>query len=99
MPKKNLPTTIEGFNDELEQTQKQIRQLENRNKMLERKISAEKRRERNHRIYFYGGFLDNIVPELKDMTEAEVKDFLYHAVKSNEAQELLKKRGEEMTEE
>ena len=55
MPKKNLPTTIEGFNDELEQTQKQIRQLENRNKMLERKISAEKRRERNHRIYFYGG--------------------------------------------
>lgn len=99
MPKKNLPTTIEGFNDELEQTQKQIRQLENRNKMLERKISAEKRRERNHRIYFYGGFLDGIVPELKDMIEAEVKDFLYHAVKSAEAQELLKKRGEETTEE
>ena len=99
MPKKNLPTTIEGFNDELEQTQKQIRQLENRNKMLERKISAEKRRERNHRIYFYGGFLDGIVPELNDMTEAEVKDFLYHAVKSEEAQELLKKRSEEAMEE
>ena len=71
MPKKNLPTTIEGFNDELEQTQKQIRQLENRNKMLERKIFAEKRRERNHRIYFYGGFLDGIVPELKKPEAAD----------------------------
>ena len=27
MPMKNLPTTIEGFNDELEQTQKQTRQI------------------------------------------------------------------------
>ena len=94
MPKKKLPTTIEECNAEMERTQTQIRQYENRSKMLDRKIAVETRRERNHRIYFYGGFLDGIVPELKDMTEAEVKDFLYHAVKSAEATELLKKRAE-----
>ena len=80
MPKKKRPTTIEECNAEMERTQTQIRQYENRGKMLDRKVSVETRKERNHRIYFYGGFLDGIVPELKDMTEAEVKDFLYHAI-------------------
>ena len=94
MPKKKLPTTIEECNAEMGRTQAQIRQYENRGKMLDRKIAVETRKERNHRIYFYGGFLDGIVPELKDMTETEVKDFLYHAVKSVEAQELLRKRAE-----
>ena len=33
MPKKKLPQTIEECNAELERTQKQLRQYENRNKM------------------------------------------------------------------
>ena len=67
---------------------------ENRNKMLNRKLSAEKRKERNHRIFLFGGFMESIVPELKTMTEDEGKDFLYHIAKSMEAQEYLKKRAE-----
>ena len=67
---------------------------ENRNKMLNRKLSAEKRKERNHRIFLFGGFMEGIVPELKTMTEDEGKDFLYHIAKSTEAQEYLKKRAE-----
>lgn len=46
MPKKKLPQTIEECNAELERTQKLLQQYENRNKMLNRKLSAEKRRER-----------------------------------------------------
>ena len=94
MPKKKLPQTIEECNAELERTQKQIQQYENRNKMLNRKLSAEKRRERNYRIFLFGGFMESIVPELKTMTEAEDKDFLYYIAKSTEAQEYLKKRAE-----
>ena len=75
-------------------TQKLLQQYENRNKMLNRKLSAEKRRERNHRIFLFGGFMESIVPELKTMTEDEGKDFLYHIAKSTEAQEYLKKRAE-----
>jgi len=51
MPKKKLPQTIEECNAELERTQKLLQQYENRNKMLNRKLSAEKRRERNHRTF------------------------------------------------
>ena len=94
MPKKKLPQTIEECNAELKRTQKQLQQYENRNKMLNRKLSAEKRRERNHRIFLYGGFMESIVPELKTMTEDKGKDFLYHIARSAEAQEYLKKRAD-----
>ena len=94
MPKKKLPQTIEECNAELERTQKQLQQYENRNKMLSRKLSVEKRKERNHRIFLYGGFMESIVPELKTMTEDEGKDFLYHIAKSTEAQKYLKTRAE-----
>lgn len=51
MTKKKIPQTIEECNAELERTQKLLQQYENRNKMLNRKLSAEKRRERNHRTF------------------------------------------------
>lgn len=57
MPKKKLPQAIEECNAELERTQKLLQQYENRNKMLNRKLSAEKRKERNHRIFLFGGFM------------------------------------------
>ena len=94
MPKKKLPQTIEECNAELERTQKQLQQYENRNKILNRKLSVEKRKERNHRIFLFGGFMESLVPELKAMTEDEEKGFLYHIAKSTEAQEYLKKRAE-----
>lgn len=82
MPKKKLLQTIEECNAELERTQKQLQQYENRNKMLNRKLSAEKRKERNHRIFLFGGFMESIVPELIAMMDEEAKDYLYHAVHS-----------------
>ena len=42
MPKKKLPQTIEECNAELERTQKLLQQYENRNKMLNRKLSQGK---------------------------------------------------------
>ena len=44
MPKKKLPQTIEECNAELERTQKLLQQYENRNKILNRKLSVEKRK-------------------------------------------------------
>ncbi len=62
--------------------------------MLDRKLLAELRRQRNHRIFLYGGFLESIVPELKATTEAEGKAFVYHIAKSTEAQAFLRRRTE-----
>ena len=71
MSKKKPPTTIEECNAEMELTQKKIRQYENRNKMLDRKLAIEKRKERNHRLCSRGGYLESLVPALIDMSEQE----------------------------
>ena len=57
MTKRKTPQTIEECNAELERTQKKIRQYENRSKMLDRRLSIEKRKERNHRLCSRGGFI------------------------------------------
>ena len=44
MTKRKTPQTIEECNAELERTQKKIRQYENRSKMLDRRLSIEKRK-------------------------------------------------------
>ncbi|WP_243185116.1 DUF3847 domain-containing protein, partial [Dysosmobacter segnis] len=82
---------------EMELTQKKIRQYENRNKMLDRKLAIEKRKERNHRLCSRGGYLESLVPALIDMSEQEARDFLYTAVFSDKAQEFLRKRAGEAT--
>ena len=96
MPKKQ-PTTIEECNAELELTQKKIRQYENRSKMLNRKLSIEKRKERNHRLCSRGGFIESIVPELITMTDEDAQAFFQLALTSETAREFLKKRAEETT--
>ncbi len=97
MPKKKLPQTIEECNAELERTEKQLQQYENRNKILNRKLSAEKRKERNHRIFLLGGFMESIVPELITMTDEDAQTFFRLALTSEPAREFLRKRSGETT--
>ena len=97
MPKKKLPQTIEECNAELERTQKLLQQYENRNKMLNRKLSAEKRKERNHRIFLFGGFMESLVPELIAMPDEDAQTFFRLALTSEPAREFLRKRAEETT--
>ena len=97
MTKKKTPQTIEECNAELERTQKLLQQYENRNKMLDRKLSIEKRKERNHRLCSRGGFIESIVPELITMTDEDAQAFFQLALTSETAREFLKKRAEETT--
>ena len=88
--------TIEKLTAEIAANERKIQQYENRKKIITQQILRETRKERNHRIFLYGGFMESIMPELKAMTEDEGKDFLYHIAKSTEAQEYLKRRAEEV---
>ena len=97
MTKKKTPQTIEECNAELERTQKLLQQYENRNKMLNRKLSVEKRKERNHRLCSRGGYMEGITPELIDMSDEEAKVFLRLILTSETAREFLRKRAEETT--
>lgn len=91
---RNLLYIIAECNAELELAQKQLRQYQNREKVLTRKLFVEERRIRTHRLCARGGYLESIVPELIAMTDEEAKDYLYHAVHSEEAKAFLKKRAE-----
>ena len=97
MTKKKIPQTIEECNAELERTQKLLQQYENRNKMLDRKLSIEKRKERNHRLCSRGGYMEGITPELIDMSDEEAKAFLRLILTSEPAREFLRKRAEKTT--
>lgn len=97
MTKKNTPQTIEECNAELERTQKKIRQYENRSKMLDRRLTIEKRKERNHRLCSRGGYMEGITPELIDMSDEEAKAFLRLILTSEPAREFLRKRAGETT--
>ena len=97
MTKKKLPQTIEECNAELERTEKQLQQYENRNKILNRKLSVEKRKERNHRLCSRGGFIESIVPELITMTDEDAQTFFRLALTSEPARGFLRKRAEETT--
>lgn len=96
MPKKQ-PTTIEECNAEMELAQKQLRQYENRSKMLDRRLAIEKRKERNHRLCSRGGFIESIVPELITMTDEDAQTFFRLALTSEPAREFLRKRARETT--
>ena len=94
MTKKKTPQTIEECNAELELTQKKLRQLENREKMLRQKLSKEERRTRSHRLIVRGAVFESIVPEAKNMTDEEAAALLRLALTSEPAREYLKKRAE-----
>ena len=97
MTKKKLPATIEECKTEIEQTEKQLRQYENKGKILDRKLAIEKRKERNHRLCVRGGFIESIVPELITMTDEDAQTFFRLALTSEPAREFLRKRAGETT--
>ncbi len=94
MTKKKLPTTREECEAEIERTKKQIRQYENRNKMLDRKLTLEKRKARNHRLIVRGAIFESLVPDAQEMTDEAVAALLKAALTSEEARTFLQKRAE-----
>jgi len=94
MPKKKTPATIEECAAEIERAKKQLRQLENRNRMLDRKLVLEKRKARNHRLIVRGAIFESLVPEAKDMTDEEAAALLKAALQNEEARAFLRKRAE-----
>ena len=62
--------------DEREEVLKEIRQLENRQKILENKQRNEERKARTRRLIERGAILEGIFPLASNLSGAEVKAFL-----------------------
>ena len=72
----NEKNTAHPSKEEREKVLKEIRQLENRQKILENKQRNEERRGRTRRLIERGAVLEGIFPLAPDLSGAEVKTFL-----------------------
>ena len=73
---KEITAQAKQKKDEREEILKEIRQLENRQKILENKQRNEERRVRTRRLIERGAILEGIFPLAPDLSGAEVKAFL-----------------------
>ena len=72
----NEKNTAQTQKEEREEVLKEIRQLENRKKILENKQRNEERRVRTRRLIERGAVLEGIFPLASNLSGAEVKAFL-----------------------
>ena len=85
---------IDKLKSQQEKVKTEIRQLENRQKiLLNRKTDAE-RKARTRRLIEHGAILESIFPAISDMTGEEVKAFLSAISRLTEVMRLLKKEPE-----
>lgn len=72
----NITAQTEQKKDEREKVLKEIRQLENRQKILENKQRDAERRARTRRLIERGAILEGVFPLSPDLSGEEVKAFL-----------------------
>jgi len=68
--------TIDKLNSEKERADNEIRQLENRRKIVLNKKSDAERKERTHRLIERGAILESIFPSVIPLSNEEVKALL-----------------------
>ncbi len=69
-------TEIKSLSEQQKSLQAEIKQLENRQKILLNRKHKEERRERTHRLIEQGAILESVFPEVAAMTGEQVKAFL-----------------------
>ena len=72
----NITAQAEQKKDEREKVLKEIRQLENRQKILQNKQRNEERKARTRRLIERGAILEGVFPLSPDLSGEEVKAFL-----------------------
>lgn len=68
--------SIKSLEEQQKSIQAELKQLENRQKILLNRKHKEERRERTHRLIEQGAILESIFPEVAAMTGEQVKTFL-----------------------
>lgn len=88
---------LERLQKEQDKVKKEIRQLENRQKILLNRQSDTERRARTRRLIEHGAILESVFPATAAMTGEEVKTFLLSLSRlpgAREADEKAAKSGE-----
>lgn len=85
---------LEKMKSKQEKVQNEIRQLENRQKILLNRHSDAERRARTRRLIEHGAILESIFPELAALSGEEVKAFVLALSRLPGVPELPKKEPE-----
>lgn len=85
---------LNQINQEMEQAQTELRQLQNRQKVLLNKKSVEERKARAHRLIPRGAILESAFPTLVPMENEEISALLFEVSRLPEVQKLLSKAVE-----
>ena len=67
---------MKSLSEQQAEIETELKQLENRHKILLNRKHKEERRERTHRLIEQGAILESVFPEIAAMTGDEVKAFL-----------------------
>lgn len=75
--RKNLRNeTLDDLQKDIKKTEQQIEVEEHRMNLTRQKMKEAKRKARNHRLIVTGAELERVLPEIKSLTEAELKVLL-----------------------
>jgi hypothetical protein len=85
---------LERAKGEHEKVQREIRQLENHQKILLNKKANAERKARTHRLIERGAILESVFPSVIPLSNEEVKAFLANVSQLSEVRKLLTKETE-----
>ena len=75
--RKNLRNeTLDDLQKDIKKTEQQIEVEEHRMNLTRQKMKEAERKARNHRLIVTGAELEKVLPEIKSLTEAELKVLL-----------------------
>lgn len=86
---------LDELRAEQQRIQTQIRQLENRNKILLNRDADAQRKARTRRLIEHGAVLESVIPIAKDMTGEEVKMLLTQLVSLPGAEQITRRTEQE----
>ena len=84
-----MPRSTKTTNEKLTTVEEQIKQLENRKKLLLQQQKTQERKARDHRLCKRGGYLEKIVPDSIPLTDEQFYQFLDKTLAGDYARRIL----------
>ena len=80
-----------NINEQIAKAEEEIRQLQNRKKKRLNQTKAEERKIRTHRLVERGAILESLLEQPEQYTNEQIKGLLETALRTPQAQEILRR--------
>lgn len=80
-----------NINEQIAKAEEEIRQLQNRKKKLLNQKKSEERKLRTHRLVERGAILESLLEQPEQYTNEQIKGLLETALRTPQAQEILRR--------